>query len=100
MSLGFEVDCERDREMKTYGHWLTEDLEACDIDLFLSHVMIPYSWPYIFAFMKSGTQLGSAVNHLPPTGVPVDHSLTALLTSWLPDRLTILSVGTCVYIIS
>ena len=50
---------QRDRRR---GHRIAEDYY---IDLFLTYVAIPYSRPYVFASLTSGSQPGSAVGNWP-----------------------------------
>ena len=43
------------------GYSLAEDSEDSYIGLFLNHVVLPYSEPYIFVSLTRGAQPGSAV---------------------------------------
>ena len=64
---------------------LVENSEDCYIDLFLTHIVIPYSGPYVFASLLIGTHLGSIVGYLPPWA-PANHSqAVTLVTLWLCD---------------
>ena len=80
----WERDRERDKERQRdeiRGHKPVKD---CYIDVFLTHVVIPYSEPYVLASLTRGSQL-EATN---PPRAPVSPSLAFLWTPWLPDRLT------------
>ena len=79
-------ECERPRQRQgDEGRWHRLS-EECYIDLFLTHVVIPYSGLYVFASLTRGSQLGATC----PT--PNTHRLLAgrapnLLTARLTGRL-------------
>ena len=80
------------------GHRLAEDYY---IDLFLTHIVIPYSGPYVFVSLTRGSQPGSTVDHCPlysAQGFCPVFVVAPAGWQWLETML--LTVDTCVYIIS
>ena len=74
----------RDREKETDG-WLRHrlaDSKDFYIDLFLTHIVIPYSSPYEAASLSEGSRIVFAVGHCLPHLEPV----YALRNSCLPKR--------------
>ena len=73
---------------------LTED---CNIDLFLTYIVIPYSGPYVLASLTVGSQLGSARGHLNAvfSGLLVAFWAFWLPESFLPDQPTMTDCSVC-----
>ena len=73
------------------------------IDIFLTHVVIPHSGPYIFASLAWGTQMEAAVNRCPSGGPSATHWRTQdhLIARISSDcQLIVSDVATRVYTIS
>ena len=73
-------------------------VEHCYIDLFLTHVVIPYWWPYVFASLVISSQSGSAVSHC-TSGWPSERLLPWLgcCSNWLTVTLW-LTANACAYL--